>query len=66
VGLDGHLELCTRTHACTADIENFVSDHPWATMVDVEIYRDAWVLGALWGERNFCKPERQNSAQDTS
>ena len=50
---DGHLELNTRTRACTRDIESFVAARPWATMVDVEMYREAWVRGAAWGESNL-------------
>ena len=45
---DGPRNLYTRTRACIDSIENFVEGHPWATMVDIEIYRDAWVAGAEW------------------
>lgn len=63
---DGHLELNTQTHACTQDIESFVEAHPWATIVDVEMYRDAWVRGAAWAGRNSCRPESRESTQRTS
>jgi hypothetical protein len=49
---DGHLALNIRTRACTRDIENFLERHPWATMVDLEMYRDAWLAGAVWAESN--------------
>jgi hypothetical protein len=54
VGADGVLELHTRTHACIGDIEKFVAAYPWATMVDAEMYRDAWERGATWAESNSC------------
>lgn len=64
VGPDGHLEPNTRTHACSADIENFVASHPWATMVDVELYRDAWVAGVKWVESSSdsCNKGPQSSS----
>jgi len=55
----GQLVECIRTHACIQDIENFVASHPWATAVDVEHYRDAWLAGAAWGESNSGIVERQ-------
>jgi hypothetical protein len=48
---DGPRNFYTRTRACISDIESFVAVHPWATMVDVEMYRDAWVKGAEWSIR---------------
>jgi hypothetical protein len=53
-GSSGHLEMNTRTLACIADIENFLSVRPWATTVDLEVYRDAWVKGAEWGKNRRC------------
>jgi hypothetical protein len=35
-------------------------------MVDLEVYRDAWVQGANWAESNICKPEHQKFALETS
>ncbi len=69
--IDGHLEVNTRTRACTQDTENFADRHPWATILDLEMYRDAWLAGAAWAESNSdsCKraPETgQSLAQDTS
>ena len=60
---DGHLEVNTRTRACTQDIENFAERHPWATLVDVETYRDAWLAGAAWAESNSdsCKQVQEQS-----
>lgn len=59
VGDDGRLRVNTRTHACTQDIENFAAAHPWATIVELEMYRDAWARGATWAESNSgsCKRE---------
>ncbi len=63
VGTDGHLEVNTRTRVCTQDIENFVAAHPWATIVDVEMYRDAWAQGAAWAESNSgsCRSAQGNT-----
>jgi len=64
----GHLEPNTRTHACIRDIESFVASHPWATMVDVEIYRDAWGQGAALAanNRDFCRRGSESLAQGSS
>jgi hypothetical protein len=62
IAADGHLEGNTRTLACSADIESFLAGHPWATMVDSEVYRDAWVKGAEWALRTSCKRDKENSA----
>jgi hypothetical protein len=39
----------TRTHAYMQDMRNFVARYPWATILDLEMYRDAWLAGAEWG-----------------
>jgi hypothetical protein len=64
--LDGRLELNARTYACIADIESFVAGHPWATIVDVEIYRDACVRGAAWADGNpgSCRQGNENSTRN--
>src|ERR1017187_4908942 len=62
LAVDGHLEPNIRTHACTQDIKNFVDGHRWATMIDVEMYRDAWERGAVWVESSLCKSVRNNLA----
>lgn len=65
VGPAGHPEMNTRTRSCTNDIENFVDAHPWATMVDLETYRDAWARGAEWAARNpqgSCRLDTDNPA----
>ncbi len=51
----GHPELNMRTLGCIADIENFGSARPWATTIDLEVYRDAWAKGAEWVANNSCK-----------
>jgi hypothetical protein len=55
----GHREPNIRTHACIWCIRSFVSDHPWATILDLESYRDAWQAGAEWAEHNSCRVERE-------
>lgn len=57
---------CTRTDACRQDIENLVVQYPAATMVDVEMWRNAWVAGAEWAENSLCKSAQSNSPSDTS
>lgn len=45
----------TRTHSYMRDMRSFSERHRWATLPDLEMYRDAWLAGAEWGESNFCK-----------
>lgn len=54
-----------RTRACSESIESFAVARPWATMVDFEVYRDAWAEGANWAENNICKSEHQKLALET-
>jgi hypothetical protein len=68
---DGRLEVNRRTRACTQDIESFAEGHPWATIVDLEIYREAWVAGMKWAESSSdsCRPTEHTSedaAQEAS
>jgi hypothetical protein len=63
---DGHLRWNTCTHACSAHIESFVAAHLWATMIDLEVYRNAWEKGAEWGIRSYCNSGRENSSRETS
>jgi hypothetical protein len=62
IGTDGRLRLNTRTRACNSDIESLAAGRPWATIIDLELYRDAWVKGAEWGDRSLYsyKSEQQN------
>jgi len=55
----GHLVPNIRKHACTRDIRNFVSSHPWATILDLQAYRDAQLEEVEWAESNSCKQERE-------
>ncbi len=59
-GLAGHREPNTRTSACIEDTRRFVSMHPWATFLDLEMYRDAWQAGAKWGESSFCISKQES------
>lgn len=56
-----HPEANIRRRACIRDIESYVAQHPWATILDLEIYRDAWQAGAAWAESNACKSEHSAS-----
>lgn len=58
VSEDGRVEVCTRTHACIEGIRSFVARYPWATCIDVENYRDAWLAGAEWSE--LCRLNSKN------
>lgn len=49
---NGGIEENIHTHACIQGIKKLVAQRHWATAVDVELYRDAWAEGALWGESN--------------
>ena len=62
----GHLCWNTRTRACILDMKSFEASRPWATMVDWEVYRDGWVKGAEWAERNSCKSGPDNLSREPS
>ena len=49
------LEPNIRTHACIRDIRSFGERNPWATILDLETYRDAWQAGVEWAANNSCK-----------
>ena len=53
--LAGHLEPNIHAHAYTRDIRNFAQTHPRATILDLEMYRDAWLEGVEWVESSSCK-----------
>lgn len=56
-----------RSRACMSDIESFLSERPWATVVDQEVYRDGWLAGAEWSVRNpLLARERQAVTPDSS
>jgi hypothetical protein len=54
VSASGSPEVCTRTRDCKRDIEKLTADYPWATMIDQRAFRDAWMRGAEWADRNSC------------
>ena len=55
--LAGHLEPNIHAHADRRDIRNIVLTHPWATIPDPHLYRDAWPEGVEWAESSSCKQE---------
>ena len=57
--LAGHLEPSIHAHAYMRDIRNFVLTHPWATILDLPMDRDAWLEEVEWAESNSCKRERE-------
>lgn len=50
-----------RTRACIDDMRNYAETHPWATILDLETYRDAWQAGVEWAESNYCKASTEDS-----
>jgi hypothetical protein len=60
-GSAAHVEPNIRTHACIRDMRSFSATHPWATILDLEIYRDAWLAGVEWAESNSYKQEQEKS-----
>jgi hypothetical protein len=56
-GPSEHPEPNKRTHACMRDIRSFVEHNPWATTLDLEMYRDSWLAGVEWQKSNSCKRE---------
>lgn len=39
---------CTRTHACTRDMQNLYAMRPWVTILDVELFLAGWKQGSAW------------------
>jgi hypothetical protein len=64
--IQGHLHWNIRTRACTLDMKSFAEGRLWATMIDWEVFRDAWARGAEWGEHNSYKPEQHNLSLESS
>ncbi len=60
---DEHLQPNTRTYACIRDMRSSAERRRWATIPDLETYRDTWLAGAAWGESSSCK---SGVAQSTS
>jgi len=57
--LAGHLEPSIHAHAYTRDIRNFVLTRLWATILDLQVYRDVWPEGVEWAESSSCNQERE-------
>ena len=57
--LAGHREPSIHAHAYTRDIRNYVLTHPWATILDLQVYRDVWPEGVEWAESSSCNQERE-------
>jgi len=53
------LGLNIHVHARTPDIRNVVWTHRWATILDLQMYRAAWLEGVEWAESSSCKQERE-------
>ena len=41
-----------KTLDCNKDIEHFLAVQRWRTLIDVELFREAWFLGVEWSSRN--------------
>jgi hypothetical protein len=59
------LAPCTRTRARTTDIQEMLSNRPWASLVDLEIFLEGWDRGEKWGYRE-CNSESCNAQPDTT
>jgi len=46
----GHPVPSTRTRARIHDTQCMLSNHPWATLVDLEIFLEGWEKGARWAD----------------
>ncbi len=57
VGEDGVQVPNIRMRSCRDYIRNYAQVRPWATTLDLEIYRDAWQAGAEWAAHNACNPD---------
>jgi hypothetical protein len=57
--LAGHLEPNIHAHAYTQDTRNFVLIHPQATILDLQLYRGAWLEGVESAGSSSCKQERE-------
>jgi hypothetical protein len=57
LGEDGVRVPNIRVRSCIDDMRNYAESHPWATILDLEMYRDAWLAGAEWADHNSCKPD---------
>src|ERR1700726_2816245 len=57
--LAGHREPNIHARAYTRDIKNYVLTHPWATILDLQVYRDVWPEGVEWGESSSYNQERE-------
>jgi hypothetical protein len=57
--LAGHPEPSIHAHAYTRDIRNFVLTHLWATILDLQVYRDVWPEGVEWAESSSCNQEQE-------
>ena|ERR1700728_3531376 len=53
----------TRTHSYMRDMRSFAERHPWATILDLEMYRDAWLAGAEWGSHTCTKGQETSLNQ---
>jgi hypothetical protein len=63
---EGDLLVHMRRRACISDIESFVASRRWATMIDLEIYRDAWAKGEKWSNRNLRTSEPEKLSRESS
>jgi hypothetical protein len=58
---DGYSGVCRRTLACMHDTERFVTNRPWVTTIDAQMFVDAWERGAEWVSSNACTQNGKHS-----
>jgi hypothetical protein len=49
---NGSSQECTRTHACTRDMQNFYAKRPGATIFDIELFLAGWKAGSAFERGN--------------
>jgi hypothetical protein len=49
---NGSFQVCTRTHACTRDMQNFYATRPGATILDIELFLAGWKAGSAFERGN--------------
>jgi len=49
---NGSFQECTRTHACTRDMQNFYATRPGVTIFDIELFLAGWKAGSAFERGN--------------
>jgi hypothetical protein len=67
---NGHLLRCDATRARMMDTQEMRTNHPRATVIDVDLFLEGWLAGAKWAADTFRSPchieHMGNSAMENS